>query len=145
MNYRIINYLLIFLLLDILIQSPDSFNSQKEVRGQTENIAEITEQKKYVSEDGIVHLENEMDIIDLIKAVSEINSEVYVIDSSVKPKKVSIIIPEGGMRKEDVLMLFDTILRLNGLAVVNADGINKVVNSSDISGHSTPVETDKKQ
>ena len=142
MNYRIINYLLIFLLLDILIQPPHSFNSRKEVRGQTENTTEITEQKKYVSEDGIVHLENEMDIIDLIKAVSEINSEVYVIDSSVKPRKVSIIISEGGIRKEDVLMLFDTILRLNGLAVVNADGINKVVNSSDISGHSTPVEAD---
>ena len=145
MNYRIINYLLIFLLLDILVQPPDSLNYRKEVLGETENAAQTTEQKKYVSEDGIVHLENEMDIIDLIRAVSEINSEAYVIDSSVKPKKVSIIIPEGGMRKEDVLILFDTILRLNGLAVVNSDGINKVVNASDISGHGTPVESDKEQ
>ncbi|MEQ9619350.1 MAG: hypothetical protein RIG61_09275 [Deltaproteobacteria bacterium] len=142
MNYRIINYLIIFLLLDILAHPPQSFNSRKEVRGQTENITETTEQKKYVSEDGIVHLENEMDIIDLIKAVSEITGEAYVIDSSVKPGKVSIITPEGGMRKEDVLIFFDTILRLNGLAVINADGINKVVNSSDISGHGTPVESD---
>lgn len=142
MNYRIVSYLFVFLLLDILVQPPESFNSRKEVRGQTEHVAESTEEKKYLSEDGIVNLENEMDIIDLIKAVSEITSEAYVIDSSVKPKKVSIIIPEGGMRKEDVLILFETVLQLNGLAIVSADGINKVVNSSDISGHGTPVETD---
>ena len=48
-------------------------------------------EKKYVTEDGIVHLQREMDIVDLIKAVSEINDEVYLIEDDIKPKEVSII------------------------------------------------------
>jgi hypothetical protein len=43
---------------------------------ETENAEKAEEQKKYVSEDGMVHLGNEIDILELIKAVGEINGEV---------------------------------------------------------------------
>lgn len=143
MKYRTAAFLLGFLILDIVTVPIDEFSSHREVRGQTDKPAQVTEEKKYVSDDGIVHLQSQMDIMDLIKAMSEINEEPYVIDESVKPREISIITPEGGMKKDDVLMFFDTVLRLNGLAVVKSDGINKIVNSSDISGESTPVETDR--
>lgn len=100
-----------------------------------------TERRKYVSEDGIVHLQREMDIVDLIKAVSEINDEVYLIEDDIKPKEVSIITPEAGMEKEEVLRLFEIILNMNGLTIVKTQGINKVVYITDIAGENTPVET----
>ena len=107
---------------------------------------EITEpalkkEKKYVSEDGIVHLQREMDIVDLIKAVSEINEEIYLIEDDIKPKEVSIITPEAGMEKGEVLRLFEIILNMNGLTIVKTQGINKVVYSQDIMQESTPVES----
>jgi type II secretory pathway component GspD/PulD (secretin) len=98
-------------------------------------------EKKYVSDDGIVHLRREMDIIDLIKAVSEINEEIYLIENDIKPKEVSIITPEAGMKKGEVLRLFEIILSMNGLTVVKTQGINKVVYSVDIKQQNTPVES----
>jgi len=97
-------------------------------------------EKKYVSADGIVNLQNEMDIIDLIKAVSEIKEEPYLIDESVKPKEVSIMVPEVGMKKEDFLKLFEIILSMNELTVIESDGINKVVHAQGIKSENTPVE-----
>lgn len=97
-------------------------------------------EKKYVTEDGIVHLQREMDIVDLIKAVSEINEEIYLIEDDIKPKEVSIITPEAGMQKEEVLKLFEIILNMNGLTIVKTQGVNKVVYISDISQQNTPVE-----
>ena len=97
-------------------------------------------EKKYVTEDGIVHLQREMDIVDLIKAVSEINDEVYLIEDDIKPKEVSIITPEAGMEKGEVLRLFEIILSMNGLTIVKTQGINKVVYISDMGEKNTPVE-----
>lgn len=105
----------------------------------TRETSEISE-KKYVTEDGIVHLQREMDIVDLIKAVSEINDEIYLIEDDIKPKEVSIITPEAGMEKEEVLRLFEIILNMNGLTIVKNQGVNKVVYITDISQESTPVE-----
>lgn len=143
MRYGFFIFLTGFLLLDILPIPPEEFPSRREVRGQSGDGGELSEGVQ-VSEDGLVHLQGVMDIADLVKVVSEINGETYIIDDSVTPKEVTIITAEGGMEKEDVLILFDTILRVNGLAVIKSDGINKVVNSSDVASHSTPVETDSK-
>ncbi len=98
-------------------------------------------EKKYVTEDGIVHLKREMDIVDLIKAVSEINEEVYLIEDNIKPKEVSIITPEAGMEKGEVLRLFEIILSMNGLTIVKTQGVNKVVYISDMGEKTTPVES----
>ena len=123
----------------VLMLTDNLFISTNIAISETENAEKAEEQKKYVSEDGMVHLENEMDILELIKAVSEINGEVYIIDESVKPQKVTIITPEGGMKKEDVLRFFETILSMNGLSVIKSNGINKVINSSRIKEENTPT------
>lgn len=141
MIYRTIIFLIGLLLLDIVTMPVDDSSPRREVRGQTEQDREEAGDSDTVSEDGIVNLQSNINIIDLIMAVSELNDETYVIDGSVHPNEISIVTPEGGLKKEDVLILFDTVLRLNGLAVVKTDGINKVVNSSDIKGAATPVET----
>jgi len=100
-----LTYLLLSLLTitPVLMLTDNLFISTNIAISETENAEKAEEQKKYVSEGVMVHLENEMDILELIKAVSEINGEVYIIDESVKPQKVTIITPEGGMKKEDVL------------------------------------------
>jgi len=141
MIFRTIIFLIGLLVLDIATMPVDDRSPLREVRGQTEQGREDAGERDAASGDGIVNLQSSINIIDLIMAVNELNDETYVIDGSVHPDEISIITPEGGLKKEDVLILFDTVLRLNGLAVVKADGINKVVNSSDIKGAATPVET----
>lgn len=134
-------YITAFFLPALFMCSP-SFNilgPAETARGETEAPEEKTE-RKYVSEDGIVHLQREMDIVDLIKAVSEINEEIYLIEDSIRPKEVSIITPEAGMQKEEVLRLFEIILSMNGLAIIKVEGINKVINAADIKQEGTPVE-----
>ena len=140
MLYRTLTFLFALFLLDIATAPLDNYSHRVEVRGQTgqESGTAINEAPAV---DGIVNLQSRINITDLILAVSEINNEIYVIDSSVDPKEISIITPGGGLRKEDALSLFDTVLRMNGLSVVKSDGVNKIVNSSEIKGLGTPVET----
>jgi type II secretory pathway component GspD/PulD (secretin) len=142
MMYRTVVFLLCMMMLDIVTVPVDDRSPLREVRGQTEQDRDEAGESGSASEDAIVNLQGSISIVDLIMAVSEINDEVYVIDSSVRPNEISIVTPGGGMKKEDLLGLFDTVLRLNGLAVVKADGINKIVNTSDIKGANTPVESD---
>ena len=92
-----------------------------------------------IPQEGFVQLENGMDLVELIKTVSEINKETYVLDESVKPQNINIITPEGGMKKEDFLKFFEVILNMNGLSVVKSDGINKVISSNRIKEESTPT------
>lgn len=117
-----------------------SVGSIAETETQEVKVPQEKTERKYVSDDGIVHLKREMDIVDLIKAVSEINDEVYLIEDNIKPKEVSIITPEAGMEKGEVLRLFEIILSMNGLAILKTQGINKVVYSVDIKQQNTPVE-----
>lgn len=144
MKYRVLLLLTGFFLLDILIFPPDLLSPHKGVRGQTEAPGEVTQNGENDSADKIINLQDDVDIIDLVNAVSELKQEIYVIDESVKPREISIITPKGGMKKEDMLMFFETVLRLNGLAVVKSDGVNKIVNSDDIESQNTPVVTDEK-
>jgi len=143
-NYPMRNYLT-YLLISLLSTTPsliliDNFliPTQQSI-AETKNPDKAEEPKKYVSKDGIVHLQNEMDILELIKAVSEINEEVYIRDESVGPQKVNIITSQGGMEKEDLLRFFEIILNMNGLSVVKSEGINKVIKSSRIKQENTPT------
>ncbi|GJM16604.1 MAG: hypothetical protein DHS20C13_19310 [Thermodesulfobacteriota bacterium] len=92
-----------------------------------------------IPQEGFVQLENDVDLVQLIKTVSEINNEIYILDESVKPQDINIITPEGGMKKEDFLKFFDVILNMNGLSVVKSDGMNKVIDSNRIKEESTPT------
>jgi type II secretory pathway component GspD/PulD (secretin) len=144
MKYRVLLLITGFFLLDILIFPPDLLSPHQGLRGQTEAPDEATQDGENDSADQIINLQDDVDIIDLVNAVSELKEEIYVIDESVKPREISIITPKGGMKKEDMLMFFETVLRLNGLAVVKSDGVNKIVNSEDIESQNTPVVTDEK-
>ncbi len=88
----------------------------------------------------IVNLQAEMDIRDLIQTMSEITGETFILDDSVKGKRVTIITPEGGFKKQNALKLFETILDLNGFSIVKKDGINEVVQKRDIKTESIPTE-----
>ena len=132
------------LVLSVICLCVFSYSAVSFAETDTAQAGESREQaeKKYVSDDGIVHLKREMDIVDLIKAVSEINEEVYLIDDDIKPKEVSIITPEAGMEKGEVLKLFEIILSMNGLTIVKTQGVNKVVHISHMEEKNTPVESE---
>ena len=141
MIYRTLIFVIGLFLLDVVTAPLDDYTQRREVRGQTEQESKDAGEDVSPPDEGIVNLQNRINITDLILAVSEINNETYVLDGSVHPNEISIVTPGGGLRKEDVLSLFETVLRMNGLSVVKADGVNKVVNTSDIKGAATPVET----
>ncbi len=88
----------------------------------------------------IVNLQTEMDIRDLIQTMSEITGETFILDDSVKGKRVTIITPQGGFKKQNSLKLFETILDLNGFSIVKKDGINEVIQKRDIKTESIPTE-----
>jgi type II secretory pathway component GspD/PulD (secretin) len=96
-------------------------------------------EKAALPDDGIVQLENDMDLIELIQTVSDINNETYILDESVKPQEINIITPDGGMKKEDFLQFFNVILNMNGLSVVNSNGVNKVISTAHIKEESIPT------
>lgn len=137
MLYKIFLFLLGFIVLDIAAVPADMLHPDTHVRGQTENRTDDGES----SGGGVVQLQNGISLLDLVEAVSEINGEVYVIDGSVKPAPINIVTPEGGLAKEDLAALFGTILKVNGLAVIETNGINKIVNSGDAVHSATPVKT----
>lgn len=88
----------------------------------------------------IVNLQTEMDIRDLIQTMSEITGEAFILDESVKGKKVTIVTPQGGFKKQNSLKLFETILDLNGFSIVKKNGINEVIQRKDIKTESIPTE-----
>lgn len=136
MLYRSFLFLLGFVVLDIAAVPADMLHPDTQVRGETENRTDDAP-----SENGVVQLQNGITLLDLVNAVSEINGEVYVIDSTVKPAEINIVTPEGGLTKEDLAALFGTILNVNGLAVIETNGINKIVSSGDAIHSATPVKT----
>jgi general secretion pathway protein D len=91
-------------------------------------------------EEEIVNLQTEMDIRDMIQIISEITGEAFILDESVKSKKITIIAPRGGFKKRNALRLFEAILDLNGFAIVKKDGINKIIPKRDIKSESLPTE-----
>jgi general secretion pathway protein D len=92
-----------------------------------------------ITDGEIVNLQSEMDIQDLIQTISEITGQSFVLDETVKGKKITVIAP-GGFKRENAMRLFETILSLNGFSVVKKDGINIIVPKRDIKITSIPTE-----
>ena len=92
-----------------------------------------------VTDGEIVNLQSEMDVQDLIQTISEITGQNFILDESVKGKKVTVIAP-GGFKKENAMRLFETILSLNGFSVVKKEGTNIIVPKRDIKITSIPTE-----
>ncbi len=97
------------------------------------------EHVKDSNDNDLVNLESEMEIKDLIEYMSEISEETFILDSSVKGKKVTIITP-GGFKRKNADRLFETILDMNGFAIVKKDGVNKIIRKKDIKKESIPTE-----
>ena len=95
-------------------------------------------------QDDIVNLQSEMDLKDLIQTMSEISSEAFILDDSVKGKKVTIIAPQGGFKRQNAIRLFETILDLNGFSIVSKQGVNKIVQKKDIKTESIPTDVGTK-
>ena len=138
MLYRCFFILMGFAVLDIAAVPVDMFPPEGHVRTHTERLYGTAGAS---SDDSVVQLQNGMSLVDLIETVSEIDGEIYVVDSSVKPSEIKIVTPEGGLTRDDLLALFGTILQVNGLAVIQTDGVNKIVNSGDAVHSATPVKS----
>jgi general secretion pathway protein D len=108
-------------------------------RRQQEAPAEVI-----ITDGEIVNLQSEMDIQDLIQTISEITSENFILDESVKGKKITVIAP-GGFKRENAMRLFETILSLNGFSVVKKNGTNIIVPKRDIKIKSIPTEVGNQQ
>ncbi len=107
---------------------------------QAEPQPEEPESQIIITDEEIVNLQSEMDIQDLIQTISEITGQNFILDETVKGKKITVIAP-GGFKKENAMRLFETILSLNGFSVVKKDGANIIVPKRDIKLTSIPTET----
>ena len=101
---------------------------------------ETAEPQSVPEGEGVVNLQSEMDIRDLVQTVSEITGETFLLDESVKARKVTVISPRGGFNKRNAIRLFEAILDLNGFSIVQKDGINKIVPKRDIKTENLPTE-----
>jgi general secretion pathway protein D len=116
---------------------PSVTDSQNTAAPKTETKAEKPEVT--ITDGEIVNIQSEMDIQDLVQTISEITGQNFILDESVKGKKITVIAP-GGFKKENAMKLFETILTLNGFAVVKKDGTNIIVPKRDIKITSIPTE-----
>ncbi len=76
---------------------------------------------------GMVNLRANMTLKEMVKTISEITSEVYLLSDDIREKTLTIITPEGGFKEENALRVFEILLDMNGYSVVTADGVNKIV------------------
>ncbi len=107
--------------------------------GTETNTGTETESRILITEGEIVNLQSEMDVQDLIQAISEITGENFILDESVKGKKITVVAP-GGFKSENAMRLFETILSLNGFSVVKKNGTNLIVPKRDIKFQDIPTE-----
>ena len=103
----------------------------------------LEEEGEEISEDqGMVNLRANMTLKEMVKTISEITSEVYLLSDKIRDKNVTIITPQGGFEKENAFRIFEILLDMNGYSVVSADGVNKVVPKKGIKSESIPLRQD---
>ncbi|GJM17361.1 MAG: hypothetical protein DHS20C13_26880 [Thermodesulfobacteriota bacterium] len=105
----------------------------------SEEINKETKSEIIITDGEIVNLQSEMDVQDLIQTISEITGENFILDESVKGKKITVVAPSG-FKSENAMRLFETILSLNGFSVVKKDGTNIIVPKRDIKFQDIPTE-----
>lgn len=128
-------------------QREEALQRRESSRNQPERIEPTTNNQKtenkkseiIISDGEIVNLQSEMDVQDLIQTISEITGENFILDESVKGKKITVVAP-GGFKSENAMRLFETILSLNGFSVVKKDGSNIIVPKRDIKFQDIPTE-----
>ena len=90
----------------------------------------------------MVNLRSNMTLNEMVKTISEITSEVYLLSDKIRDKNVTIITPEGGFEKENAFRIFEILLDMNGYSVISAEGVNKVVPKKGIKSESIPLRLD---
>ncbi|MCI0455134.1 MAG: LysM peptidoglycan-binding domain-containing protein, partial [Candidatus Dadabacteria bacterium] len=105
------------------------------------NVAKESPKPEVTPEEEVINLQTEMDIRDLIQTVSEITGETFLLEESVKGRKVTVVAPKGGFKKQNALRLFEAILDLNGFAIVKKDGVSKIIPKRDIKIENLPTGT----
>ncbi len=101
------------------------------------------EESEVISEDeGMVNLRANMTLKEMVKTISEITSEVYLLSDQIRDKNVTIITPQGGFERENAFRVFEILLDMNGYAVVSAEGVNKIVPKKGIKTESIPLRLD---
>lgn len=93
-------------------------------------------------DEGMVNLRSNMTLNEMVKTISEITSEVYLLSDKIRDKNVTIITPEGGFEKENAFRIFEILLDMNGYSVISAEGVNKVVPKKGIKSESIPLRLD---
>ena len=88
---------------------------------------------------GVVNLQSGMSLEDMVKTISEITSEVYLLGEEIKDKKVVIITPQGGFTRENAFRLFEILLDMNGYSVIGINGVNKIVKKKGIKTEILPL------
>ena len=88
---------------------------------------------------GMVNLRSTMSLKDMVKTISEITSEVYLIDDQIRDKNLEIVTPQGGFTRENAFRVFEILLDMNGYSVVNSNGINKIVPKKGIRFETLPL------
>ena len=125
-------------------------SSEKATEAASEEVAEVTEvsddepaeEEDIVEDEGMVNLRANMTLKEMVKTISEITSEVYLLSDKIRDKNVTIITPQGGFERENAFRIFEILLDMNGYAVVSAEGVNKIVPKKGIKAESIPLRSD---
>ena len=103
----------------------------------------LGEEVEEISEgEGMVNLRANMTLKEMVKTISEITSEVYLLSDKIRDKNVTIITPQGGFERENAFRIFEILLDMNGYAVISAEGVNKIVPKKGIKAESIPLRLD---
>lgn len=124
----------------ILALSPAVFaqdSRQSPLYAQSDRDSSVSVSSEF---EGEVNLQSGMSLEDMVKTISEITSEVYLLGDKIKDKKVVIITPRGGFSTEDAFSLFEILLDMNGYSVVKIGGVNKIVEKKRIKTESLPIK-----
>ena len=100
------------------------------------------EDEEILEDEGVVNLRANMTLKEMVKTISEITSEVYLLSDQIRDKNVTIITPQGGFERENAFRVFEILLDMNGYAVVSAEGVNKIVPKKGIKTESIPLRLD---
>jgi len=93
-----------------------------------------------ITDGEVINIQSEMDVQDLIQTISEITGENFILDETVKGKKITVIAPSG-FKPENAMRLFETVLSLNGFSIVKKnDGTNIIVPKRDIKFYDIETE-----
>ena len=121
--------------------------SEKAAEPEGEEIAEIpgdeaVEEEEFAEDEGMVNLRSNMTLKEMVKTISEITSEVYLLSDKIKDKNVTIISPQGGFERENAFRIFEILLDMNGYSVISSSGVNKIVPKKGIKSESIPLRSD---